>query len=40
MDVIAGRKTVGLIEHDSNIFVNGRPKDETFPSITGYVESE
>jgi len=39
MDVIAGRKTMGLIEHESNIFVNGRPKDaETFARMTGYVE--
>ena len=39
MDVIAGRKTVGLIESDANIFVNGRSKDpKTFASITGYVE--
>jgi hypothetical protein len=36
LDVIAGRKTVGLIEHESNIFVNGLPKDPaTFPKITG-----
>lgn len=39
MDVIAGRKTTGIVEHDSNIFVNGQPKDpKTFASITGYVE--
>jgi ABC-type multidrug transport system ATPase subunit len=38
MDVIAGRKTTGLIEFDSNIFVNGRPKDDTFEHLTGYVE--
>lgn len=36
MDVIAGRKTTGIVEHDSNIFVNGKPKDpKTFASITG-----
>jgi ABC-type multidrug transport system ATPase subunit len=39
LDVIAGRKTVGLLEHDKNIFVNGVSKDPiTFASITGYVE--
>lgn len=38
MDVIAGRKTTGLIEFESNIFVNGKPKDATFEHLTGYVE--
>ena len=38
MDVIAGRKTTGLIEFESNIFVNGRPKDSNFEHLTGYVE--
>ena len=36
LDVLAGKKTSGHIEGE--ILVNGRPKDETFTRVAGYVE--
>ena len=36
LDVLAGKKTSGHIEGE--MLVNGRPKDETFTRIAGYVE--
>ena len=36
LDVLAGKKTSGAIEGE--ILVNGRPKDETFTRVAGYVE--
>ena len=36
LDVLAGKKTSGHI--NGEILVNGRPKDETFTRIAGYVE--
>ena len=36
LDVLAGKKTSGHIEGE--MLINGRPKDETFTRIAGYVE--
>jgi len=36
LDVLAGRKTGGKIE--GKILLNGKPKDEFFPRMSGYVE--
>ena len=36
LDVLAGKKTSGNIEGE--MLVNGKPKDETFTRIAGYVE--
>ncbi len=36
MDVIAGRKTIGRITGE--IYLNGRPKDDSWSRVMGYVE--